>query len=101
MRRIGLLALLVALTTPAWAADVPAGDPNSQQSWSVAALVCQKTGGSLEVCFMKHIPSEAQALSMAQSTLTLCGKYWDSRDYYLIAEMCVEARAYIKRRWGY
>jgi hypothetical protein len=93
MRRLILAALIAAAPTAAQAA--------SGESWGVAEELCQKTGGSLDVCFMKHVPSEALALKHARETLATCQKYAGRGAQRWVNDWCDEARAYIRQRWGY
>lgn len=84
MRR--LLAILLVVATPAWAANV---DPDD---WGVALTACDAMGGHPVLCWLKHVP-EPQARIEARAHLARCDA--DPK------MDCTKTRAYIKQRWGY
>lgn len=88
MRTIALAALVVALATPAWAANDEKPEPASPFD------LCWQAGTTTVVCAMKY-GTEAYALETARRVLQDC-RPRDATD-----TSCDEARAYIKQRWGY
>jgi hypothetical protein len=90
MRKLAPAAVLVALATPAWAAN---GEKPRYKVTNPAAFdVCKGSGTPSAICAMKYV-AEADAPEMAQANLALCLDD-TSAD-------CVAVRAYIKQRWGY
>jgi hypothetical protein len=86
-----LAALLVALTTPAWAAND--GKP-VYPDWVRADEECVKNGGNAVLWWIHHVP-EPQAQLDAKHMLGECLVGTANR------ETCEKLRAYAKLRWGY
>ena len=94
MRKIGLMALLVTLATPAWAAnDEKPQEPSWQVSNSEATNVCMQFRNA-----GRHLRHEVCAdggggARSAKHILMRCTGRPDTD--------CPASRAYIKQRWGY
>jgi hypothetical protein len=100
MKIMRFAALLVALATPAWAAndDKPLIS-DGLKHWLAAVELCENLGGNSHICGMRHASTELSAIDMAQSTLRFCDQIGTIDPSY--APECADARAYIKQRWGY
>lgn len=97
MRKLAAAALLVALATPAWAAndDVRLELPELNTK---AFDVCHGAGTSSSICAMKY-SSEDNALAIALGTIERCK---DSDTVFsAISATYLADLAYIKQRWGY
>jgi hypothetical protein len=102
MKKIGLLALLVAMAGPAWAANPYEGFSDTAVALrSAAYAVCREVGTAGPICSMKTAPSEAHALDGAKHALAWCAADGVPAGYHATAKDCPEIRAYIKQRWGY
>jgi hypothetical protein len=82
-----LLAILLILATPAWAANDEKPVP------AVPFDVCVQVGTPSAICAMRYSP-EVQALDVARLCLERCPATTTDAG-------CLLVRAYIKQRWGY
>ena len=91
-----LLAVLLVVATPAWAANeaYPGMRPTTVEEWKAALEVCRRVETSIDICAMKNAPTETQALETAQVVLNWCEANVGE------VSRCSAARAYIKQRWG-
>ena len=120
MKTLSLMAVLVALATPAWAENV---DEDLPGGWRDKARLCQKVTKPAKiifrgeaqddfdmVCWLRHAP-EAVAIELATSTVADCkpgsehrlGKLKDAPPEAVVMwdRLCAETLPYIKQRWGY
>ena len=90
MRALALAALVVAMATPALAAND--GDGGYR--------LCIAAGTSKLICEIKYAPSEGEARGIARAALVYCEQETANQLPWAL-QHCAETRAYIKQRWGY
>jgi hypothetical protein len=95
-----LLAALIAIATPAWAAN---DREDWKEEWIDKMYLCARPLDSNArpnawICAMRHAPDEGTATATARAILTLCAEkeHLSAKN----AQGCNEVRAYIKQRWG-
>jgi hypothetical protein len=106
MKTIGMAAVLVALAAPAWAhcdkEQEEEAHRHKLRTWRHWVDLCRDAGGNAAICWMHHAPYETIAIDYAKTALKVC-KGASTADWVAdgLVIGCDEARAYIKKRWGY
>ena len=95
MKTLRLLAVLLVLAGPAWAAndEMPSAVADD---WQKTVVLCVKAGGDQPICSLQHNPDETRARNSALKFMGICEDP-KTRE----APQCPLWRVYIKQRWGY
>lgn len=94
MRRLLTALAVLAIATPAWAAnnDRPVyTNTGPEGAWDV----CIASGTPSSICTMKNV-AEHDAITIALKTLKTC-----STQAVAQPDECPVIRAYVQQRWGY